>query len=84
MSPALEININTLRRYKLIQDLYTAKKTPDIPLAKVHRNYIYPVYPISRMTLYNILNTPVDRYLKEAEAAEEKRKKLKQQQTALF
>jgi len=63
MSPT--INRNTLRRYKLIQDLYIKHKTEDISTCQVLRKYIYPVYPISRVTLYNILSTQVDKQLKE-------------------
>jgi hypothetical protein len=62
------VSINKLRRYKLIVELYNRHKTDDIPTTKVLKNYIYPVYPISRATLYTILNTPIDKLLKEAEA----------------
>lgn len=61
-------NINTLRRYKLIQELYLQHKNEDIPTTRVLRKHIYPTYPISRKTLYKILETPVDKLLKEAEA----------------
>ena len=68
MSPTHQaININVLRRYKLIKDLYDKHKTEDISTAQVLRKYIYPVYPISRTTLYVILCTPVNKLLKEAE-----------------
>lgn len=82
MSPT--VNINTLRRYKLIQDLYTTHKTDDISLCQVLRKYIYPVYPISRVTLYTILDTPVDKYLKEAEEKINKDRHLRKQQVSLF
>lgn len=65
---ALTMSNNTLVRYKLIQDLYTKHKTEDISTAQVLRKYIYPIYPISRVTLYNILNTPVDKNIKEKQA----------------
>lgn len=61
------IQINKLRKYKLILDLYNAHKTEDIPTTVVWRKYIYPVYPISRATLYTILNTPVQKELAQAE-----------------
>lgn len=60
--------INKLRKYKLILDLYNAHKTEDIPVTVVWRKYIYPVYPISRVTLYTILSTPVAKELQKAEA----------------
>lgn len=61
------IQINKLRKYKLILDLYNAHKTEDIPTTVVWRKYIYPVYPISRTTLYTILNTPVQKELAQVE-----------------
>ena len=61
------IKKNKLLRYKLILDIYNENKTEDIPVTVVLRKYIYPVFPISRTTLYNILSTPVDKELKEIE-----------------
>lgn len=60
---AIGIQNNKLRRYKLIMDLYKAHKTEDIPTTVVWRKYIYPIYPISRTTLYTILCTPVNKEL---------------------
>lgn len=62
------IQINKLKRYKLIIDLYKQHKTEDIPTTVVWRKYICPVYPISRTTLYTILCTPVNKLLAEMEA----------------
>ncbi len=62
------IQINKLRKYKLILELYNAHKNDDIPTTVVLRKYIYPVYPISRTTLYNILNTPITREMQKVEA----------------
>ncbi|RWX00932.1 hypothetical protein [Flavobacterium cerinum] len=62
------VSINKLRRYKLIMDIYNEHKNKHIPLTKILSEYIYPKYPISRSTLYNILFTPVEKELKEAEA----------------
>lgn len=62
---------NKLLRYKLILDLYKKHKTDDIPVTVVLRKYIYPVYPISRKTLYEALATPVDKQLKELQAIED-------------
>lgn len=61
------IQINKLKRYKLILDLYQKHKTEDIPDTVILRKYICPVYPISRTTLYTILCTPVNKLLKELE-----------------
>lgn len=71
------IKLNKLRRYQLILDLYNKHKTEDIPTTVVWRKYIYPVYPISRTTLYEILGTPVKRELEKIEAQ-------KAMQTRLF
>lgn len=58
---AIGIQNNKLKRYKLILDLYHKYKTEDIADAVILRKYIYPVYPISRTTLYTILTTPVNK-----------------------
>lgn len=78
MTPrAIGIKLNKLRRYQLILDLYNKYKTEDIPTTVVWRKYIYPVYPISRTTLYEILATPVKKELYAIEQT-------KAQQTRLF
>ncbi|WP_371860036.1 hypothetical protein [Flavobacterium noncentrifugens] len=59
--------MNKLRRYQLILELYHRHKTEDIADAVVLRKYIYPVYPISRTTLWTILTTPVNKELRELE-----------------
>lgn len=64
---SLGIQINKLKRYALIKDLYLKYKTEDIPTTVVWRIYVYPVYPISRTTLHEILCTPVKRDLEKAE-----------------
>jgi hypothetical protein len=66
------IQNNKLKRYKLIMDLYKAHKTEDIPTTVVWRKYIYPIYPISRTTLYTILCTPVNKELAELETLKQK------------
>lgn len=68
------INLNKLLRYKNIKALYDVHKTEDIPDTVILRKYIYPVYPISRTTLWTILTTPINKELKELEA--EKQTKL--------
>lgn len=61
------LQLNKLKRYKLIMDLYKQYKTDDIPTTTVWRKYICPVYPISRTTLYTILCSPVNKLLAELE-----------------
>lgn len=51
---------NTLIRYRKIKELYFEHKTEDIPDTVVLRKYIYPIYPISRTTLINVLNTDIE------------------------
>lgn len=64
---SLGIQKNKLLRYKLIKELYQKHKTEDIPTTVVWRKYVYPVYPISRTTLYEILCTPITSELKRIE-----------------
>ena len=59
---------NKLLRYQTILDYYLEIKNPDIPVSVVWRNYIYPKFHISRVTLYNILGTPIKKELKQLEA----------------
>jgi len=66
----LGVQKNKLLRYKIVLDLYKQHKTEDIPVTVVLRKYIYPKFPISRTTLYEILRTPVDKELKEIEVIE--------------
>lgn len=61
------IRYNTLKRYKLIMELYKTHKTEDIPDTVILRKYICPVYPISRTTFHTILCTPVNKELTELE-----------------
>ena len=68
---------NTLLMYQNVLALYHEHKTEDNSVMTVWRKYIRPVYPISRVTLYTILATPVKRELEKLEAIEE-------QQISLF
>lgn len=74
---AIGIKNNKLMRYKLILELYQKHKTEDIPDAVILRKYIFPVYPISRTTLYTILTTPVNKEIAELEI-------IKNQQLSIF
>lgn len=56
---------NRLLRYQLILDIYNEHKTDYNSVMYVYREHIYPVYPISRVTLYKILNTRVAKELRE-------------------
>ena len=54
---------NKLLRYKTVLETYLNHKTEDIPFTVVWRKYIYPKHFISKSTLYNIINTPVNKEL---------------------
>lgn len=56
---------NKLLRYRTILDTYLQHKTEDIPFAVVWRKYVYPVHFISIGTLRNIIDTPINKQLKE-------------------
>jgi hypothetical protein len=61
------IRYNTLKRYRLIMEIYKAHKTPDIPDSVILRKYIKPVYPISRTTFYTIQCTAINKEIAELE-----------------
>lgn len=67
---------NHYLRYSLIKELYkkAEREHPHTPLTKILEFYILPVYPISRVTLYEILCTPVTNKLKEIAEIENKYK----------
>lgn len=67
---SLGIQKNKLLRYKLIKELYNTHKTEDIPTTVVLRKYIFPIYPISRTTLYEVLCTPITTELRKLEEIE--------------
>lgn len=56
---------NKLLRYRSILETYLRHKTEDIPFAVVWRKYVYPVHFISIGTLRNIIDTPINKQLKE-------------------
>jgi hypothetical protein len=59
---------NKLLRYRAILDTYLTHKTEDIPFTVVWRKYVYPKHFISKGTLYNIINTPINKQLKEIDS----------------
>ncbi|WP_395060028.1 hypothetical protein [Flavobacterium sp.] len=59
------IQRNKLLRYRAVQETYLKHKTDDIPFTVVWRKYVYPVHFISKGTLYNIINCPINKLLKE-------------------
>ncbi|WP_256948529.1 hypothetical protein, partial [Flavobacterium psychrophilum] len=69
LNRSLGIQRNKLLRYKLIKELYqkTISEHPHTPLTQIHKQYIFPVYPISRTTLYQVLFTPITSELKNIE-----------------
>ncbi len=70
-SQKLGIQKNKLLRYKIVVDLYNKHYSEDIPTTVILRKYIYPQFAISRTTLYTILNTPIEKELKEIQAIED-------------
>ncbi|MCK0206203.1 hypothetical protein ACT4R9_09635 [Ornithobacterium rhinotracheale] len=68
---------NLLRRYQDVMDEFNKHDCRIIPIAVIHRKYIYPKFHISRDTLYRILNTPIEQEL-------EKINKQQSQQLSLF
>lgn len=60
---------NKLLRYQKIKELYNEaiKQHPHTPLTQILKNYIAPVYPISRTTLYEVLCTSITTELKKLE-----------------
>lgn len=57
-------NRNKLLRYREIINVYNEYKERDVPDSKIWKKHIYPRFFISKRTLLNILNTPVERELK--------------------
>lgn len=51
---------NLLHRYKLVMEEFNKHDCRLIPIAVIHREFIYPKFGISRETLYRILNTPIE------------------------
>ena len=60
----------------MLGELYQKHKTEDISTTVVWRKYVYPVYAISRTTLYEILCTPITSELKKIEELMIDREKL--------
>ena len=54
------LKTNTKLRYRAIKEEFRAqaKRNNGMPLAQIHRQFIYPKYFISCRTLYNIIYTP--------------------------
>lgn len=77
---SLGIKRNKLLRYQTILNYYHKVKAENryITIVELHRDFIYPKFHISRVTLYNILGTPVKRELEKVEAllSEEAKKSL--------
>lgn len=54
---------NKLLRYEKIMEEFEKHDCSLIPIAVIHRKFIYPKFHISRDTLYRILNTPIQEEL---------------------
>lgn len=74
----LGVKRNKLLRYKLIKELYnnSVQEHPYTPIIKILEIYIFPVYPISRTTLYEILCTSITAELREVESQIEQIKRV--------
>lgn len=61
---------NKLLQYRLIMQEFEAlqKKYKGAVITKLHKEFIYPKYFISRDTLYQIFNTDIENELQEIEA----------------
>ncbi|MEI6898276.1 MAG: hypothetical protein WCL00_00230 [Bacteroidota bacterium] len=56
---------NKLLQMRMVITIYLREKKDGVSTAHVYRTHIYPIYPISRSTLYTYLSTPIDKLLKE-------------------
>lgn len=83
---AIGIQRNKLLRYKKIKELYQelVKNHPHVPTTKILSEYIFPIYPISRTTLYEVLCTPINKQLRELEEMESKQLAVQKAQVRLF
>lgn len=60
---------NLLLRYRTVMKEFDKHDCRDVPIAVIHRQYIYPKFYISRETLYQIFNTDIDGELLRIEQA---------------
>lgn len=63
-------NRNFLLRVQDVVEAYLDAKNEDISVTRVYNQVIKPSFRISRSTLYNYLNIPYKRLLKELEQKE--------------
>ena len=72
LNRAIGAQRNKLLRYQRIKELYneSIKLHPHTPLTKILEIHIFPIYPISRTTLYAILCTSITSELKALEVLE--------------
>lgn len=67
---------NFLTRVLEIQELYKEKNKLGITNVKIHQDYIFPRYHVSRATFYEYLVIPAKRDLKKIDEAEKQQLKL--------
>lgn len=67
---------NLLLRVKEVNEMYKEKAKIGFSTEYIYRNFIAPVYHISRSTLYEYLAIPYERQLKEIEAREVEAKRI--------
>jgi hypothetical protein len=65
---------NLLRRIADIQDIVIEYQKQDVPLSKIWRRYIYPVYHISYSCFNNYLSIPAKAELKKLQQKKERQK----------
>ncbi len=70
MSVKLKNRKNLLLRYRAVLAELNKYNCVDIPITVIWRKYIYPKFYISRQTLYNIINTDVEKELQKIEEQE--------------
>ena len=67
---------NLLLRVKEVNEMYKEKAKIGLSTEYIYRNFIEPVFHISRSTLYEYLAIPYERQLKEIEAREVEAKRI--------
>ncbi len=67
---------NLLLRYRQVMEEFDKYDCRDVPIAVIHRKYIYPKFHISRDTLYQIFNTDIEVELKKLEEMQQDDKQM--------
>jgi len=67
---------NLLLRVKEVNETYVEKHRIGLSTEYIYRNFIFPLFHISRSTLYDYLAIPYASQLKEIERKEEEQKRI--------